>query len=68
MAPVTFRLSVLEVQVIGISVPFMNDSEQVLVETVIPDSESRMLPEANKGLVVPNVTVQYVLTTPMALS
>ena len=64
----TFKLSVLELQVMGMDVPLLKESEHVLVDTVIPDKESRMLPEASRGLVVPKMIVQYVLTTPIALS
>jgi len=40
----------------------------VLVETVMPERDSRMFPDARSGLEVPNNIVQYVLTTPTALS
>ena len=64
----TFKLSVDEVHVIGIDVPLDIAKLHVLVDTVIPDNDNLILPDANNGLVVPNIIVQYVFTTPIALS
>ena len=49
-------------------VPLLWVREQVLVETVMPERDNLMLPVARRGLVVPKMMVQYVLTTPIALS